>query len=75
MMHGMLDLLSAPAATFRMIEAFEKANKDFDLIMLPNQQHAGGRNPYVMRRIFDFFVRHLLGEEPPKDFDLRLGDN
>jgi len=70
MMHGMLDMLGAPAATFRMVEAFEKANKDFDLIMLPNQGHAGGRNPYVMRRILDFFVRHLLGEEPPKGFSL-----
>ena len=45
-------------------------NKDFDLIMLPNQKHAGGRNPYVMRRILDFFVRYLLGEEPPKGFSL-----
>jgi dipeptidyl aminopeptidase/acylaminoacyl peptidase len=70
MMHGMLDILDVPAATFRMIEAFQKANKDFDLIMLPNQQHAGGRHPYVMRRILDFFVRHLLGEEPPKGFSL-----
>ena len=70
MMHGMLDMLGAPAATFRMVDAFEKANKDFDLILLPNQGHAGGRNPYVMRRILDFFVRHLLGEEPPKGFSL-----
>ena len=74
MMHGMLDILGLPAATFRMVEAFEKANKDFDLILLPNQSHAGGRNPYVMRRILDFFVRHLLGEEPPKDFDLRVSE-
>jgi dipeptidyl aminopeptidase/acylaminoacyl peptidase len=70
MVHGMLDLLSLPAATFRMVEAFQKANKDFDLIMLPNQQHGGIKGPYVMRRIFDFFVRHLLGEEPPKGFNL-----
>ena len=74
MMHGMLDLLSVPAATFRMAEAFQNANKDFDLIMLPNQKHAGGRNPYVMRRILDFFVRYLLGEEPPKGFDLHDSD-
>jgi dipeptidyl-peptidase-4 len=70
MVHGMLDLLSLPAATFRMVDAFQKANKDFDLIMLPNQQHGGIQTPYVMRRIFDFFVRHLLGEEPPKGFSL-----
>ena len=53
-----------------MVEAFQKANKDFDLIMLPNQQHGGIKGPYVVRRIFDFFVRHLLGEEPPKGFSL-----
>ena len=74
MMHGMLDILDVPAATFRMVEALKNANKDFDLILLPNQQHAGGRDPYVMRRILDFFVRHLLGQEPPKNFDLRLSE-
>jgi dipeptidyl-peptidase-4 len=74
MMHGMLDILDVPAATFRMIEAFQKANKDFDLIMLPNHQHAGSRHPYVMRRIWDFFVKHLLGEEPPAGFDLKVRD-
>ena len=71
MIHGMLDILGVPAATFRMVEAFQKANKDFDLLLLPNQGHGSGwANPYVARRILDFFVRHLLGEEPPKDFDL-----
>ena len=74
MIHGMLDIMGVPAATFRMVEAFQKANKDFDLIMLPNQQHAGSKNPYIARRILDFFARHLLGEEPPKDFDLRDSD-
>ena len=72
MVHGMLDILDMPAATFRMVEAFQKANKDFDLLLLPNQQHAGSRHPYVTRRILDFFVRHLLGEEPPRNFDLQV---
>ena len=75
MVHGMLDLLSAPAATFRMVEALQKANKDFDLLLLPNQQHGGVTGVYVMRRIFDFFVQHLLGEEPPKEFDLRISES
>ena len=71
MVHGMLDMLGAPAATFRMVDAFEKANKDFDLLLLPNQKHGSGwANPYIARRILDFFVRHLLGEEPPKGFSL-----
>ena len=70
MIHGMLDILDVPAATFRMVEALQKANKDFDLLLLPNQKHAGSRHPYTTRRILDFFVRHLLGEEPPVGFDL-----
>ena len=70
MIHGMLDILDMPAATFRMVEALQKANKDFDLLLLPNQKHAGSRHPYTTRRILDFFVRHLLGEEPPAGFDL-----
>ena len=75
MVHGMLDLLSVPAATFRMVEAFQKANKDFDLLLLPNQKHGSGwANPYIARRILDFFVRHLLGEEPPAGFDLTASD-
>jgi len=75
MIHGMLDILGVPAATFRMAEAFQKANKDFDLLLLPNQKHGSGwANPYIARRILDFFVRHLLGEEPPVGFDLETGD-
>ena len=75
MIHGMLDILDAPAATFRMVEAFQKANKDFDLLLLPNQQHGSGwANPYIARRILDFFVCHLLGEEPPAGFDLAAKD-
>jgi len=70
MIHGMLDILDVPAATFRMVEALQKANKDFDLLLLPNQKHAGSRHPYTTRRILDFFVRHLLNEEPPAGFDL-----
>jgi len=74
MIHGMLDILDMPAATFRMVEALQKANKDFDLLLLPNQKHAGSRHPYTTRRILDFFVRHLLGEEPPVGFDLEVDD-
>ena len=65
---GMLDFCTLPANTFRLIEALQKANKDFDLIMLPNLGHA--HSNYFIRRAWDFLVKHLLDEEPPKDFDL-----
>ena len=70
MIHGMLDLLSPPAGTFRMVEALQAANKDFELLVLPNQKHAGSQNPYVVRKIWDFFVRHLQGVEPPRESPL-----
>ena len=65
-MCGMLDIPTPPAATFRVVEALQKANKDFDLILLPNVGH----NPsvYQTRRAWDYLVRHLLGEEPPKEY-------
>ncbi len=46
------------------------ANKDFDLLMLPNRGHGFGNEPYMVRRRWDYFVRHLLGAEPPKDYQL-----
>ncbi len=68
MMTGMLDTSCSPAATFRIVEALQKANKDFDLIMLPNFAHSV--SPYLIRRAWDYLVRHLLREEPPKEFRL-----
>ena len=67
--HGMLDDgTTPPAITFRMVEALQKANKDFDLLMLPNVGHS--KNSYMIRRIWDYFVRYLQGTEPPKEFKL-----
>lgn len=57
-----------PTATFRMIDAMQKANKDFDLLMVPE----GGYmfTGYMLRRAWDFLVKHLQNEEPPKEFEL-----
>ena len=45
------------------------ANKDFDLLMLPNRGHGFGNDAYMVRR-WDYFVRYLLGAEPPKGYQL-----
>ena len=66
--HGMLDISSPPAGTFRIVEALQKANKDFDLLLLPNLGHV--INSYVIRRAWDYLVKHLQGVEPPKAFKL-----
>lgn len=58
-----------PASTYQVADALIRAGKDFDLIVLPGEGHAVGRSTgpidYVQRRHFDFFVRNLLGAEPP----------
>lgn len=67
---GMLDTTTPPACLFRVIEALQKANKDFDLLLLPNHGH--GFSSYVTRRIWDYLVKHLLDAEPPKEFPLTV---
>lgn len=73
LMHGMLDNCIPVAATFRLVEALQEANKDFDLLIMPNLGH--GTCKYTLRRSWDYLVRHLQGEEPPKEFDLRASDH
>jgi len=70
--HGTMDDNVPPYNTLLVVEALIKANKDFDLLLLPNQRHGyGAENYYMMRRRWDYFVRYLLGAEPPKEYDLR----
>jgi dipeptidyl aminopeptidase/acylaminoacyl peptidase len=70
--HGTMDTNVPPNNTLLVVEALIKANKDFDLIMLPNQGHGfGDMSNYMTRRRWDYFVRHLLGMEPPKEYELK----
>ncbi len=73
LMHGMMDNNVPAQNTYLVMEALIKANKDFDLILLPTQAHGFGVDgPYVMRRRWDYFVKNLLGLEPPKEFKMQL---
>ena len=70
--HGTMDDNVPPDNTLLVVEALIKANKDFDLVMLPNQPHGYGADSfYMMRRRWDYFVKNLLNAEPPKEY--RLG--
>jgi dipeptidyl-peptidase-4 len=69
--HGTLDTNVPPNNTLLVVNELIKANKDFDLLMLPNRGHGFGSEPYMIRRRWDFFVKHLLGAEPPKEYELR----
>lgn len=63
---GELDSNVDPASTMQLANALIKANKDFDLLIVPGANHGAGESPYADRRRKDFFVRHLLGVEPRK---------
>ncbi len=70
--HGMLDDNVPPYNTLLVIEALEKANKDFDLIIFPNSRHGYGEySLYMTRRRWDYFVRNLLGGVPPREYELK----
>lgn len=62
---GEVDTNVDPASTMQVVNALIKAGKDFDLLVVPNGKHGAGGSPYGARRRKDFFVRHLLGVEPP----------
>lgn len=68
--HGTMDTNVHPSNTMLVVNALIAANKDFDLIMLPNRGHGFGNEPYMMRRRWDYFVEHLLGAEPPADYEI-----
>ncbi|CAN5901352.1 hypothetical protein BH11VER1_BH11VER1_11570 [soil metagenome] len=62
---GELDKNVDPSSTMQVANALIKADKDFDLLIVPGAGHgAADSSPYGKRRRADFFVRHLLGKEP-----------
>jgi dipeptidyl aminopeptidase/acylaminoacyl peptidase len=61
---GEMDNNVPPESTFRLVDALVKANKDFDLVVIPGANH-GAVSPITQRRLQDFFLRHLQGIEPP----------
>jgi dipeptidyl-peptidase-4 len=69
--HGTLDDNVPPNNTLLVVDALIKANKDFDLILFPNRRHGFGSEAYMVRRRWDYFVKHLLGVEPPKEYEIK----
>ncbi|OWK36697.1 S9 family peptidase [Fimbriiglobus ruber] len=61
---GELDHNVDPASTMQVANALIKADKDFDLLIIPGAGHGSAETPYGSRRRMDFFVRNLLGAEP-----------
>jgi dipeptidyl aminopeptidase/acylaminoacyl peptidase len=64
---GEMDHNVDPSSTYQVADRLIKANKTFDLLVVPGADH-GTRGPwmrYTDRNLFDYFVRNVLGEDPP----------
>ena len=71
LIHGMMDDNVPPYNTLLVVAALMKAGKDFDQIMLPDARHGYGKVAnYIMRRRWDYFIRNLQGNIPPREYEI-----
>ena len=71
LIHGMLDSFTPVTGTIRLLDALQEANKDFDMLLLPDEGH--DIPSYALRRSWDYLVTHLQDIEPPYEFSLTTG--
>jgi dipeptidyl aminopeptidase/acylaminoacyl peptidase len=70
--HGTMDNNVPLNNTLLVVEALIKANKDFDLLIIPNVAHGYGyATQYMTRRRWDYFVKNLAGNIPPVDYEMK----
>jgi len=70
LMEGELDDRCPPYLTTRLADALIRANKDFDLIVMPNLNHHAYLSPYFIRRKWNYFVLNLLHQQPPSSYTI-----
>lgn len=71
--HGGMDDNVPPYNTYLVANALIKANKDFDLLILPNARHGYEADSYyMMRRRWDYFVQHLMKAIPPVEYQIKI---
>jgi dipeptidyl-peptidase-4 len=72
--YGDMDDNVHPALTVQVIHALIEANKDFDMLVMPNRNHGTSlTDPYFIRKRWDYFVKNLLGVEPPAGYQIKTG--
>ena len=70
LLHGDMDSNVFPSHTMQVVDGLIKANRDFDLLIVPNAGHGTAwPRSYPLRRAWDFMVRNLLNAEPPAHYD------
>jgi dipeptidyl-peptidase 4 len=68
---GDMDDNVPPPVQMQLIHSLIKANRDFDMLVLPNRNHSIRRDPYFIRRRWDYLVKNLLGKEPPQGYEIK----
>jgi dipeptidyl-peptidase 4 len=69
--HGAMDNNVPPYNTWLVVDQLQRANKDYDLVIFPQARHGfGDMSAYMMRRRWDYFVKNLMGAEPPKEYQM-----
>lgn len=69
---GELDDNVDPASTMQVANALIKANKDFELVVIPGAHHTMGED-FGEHKRYDFFVRYLMGVTPPSWDKVKTG--
>lgn len=67
---GELDENVPPAQLLQFIDALIAANKDFDMLYLPNRDHQFIGEGYIMRRNWDYMVERLASKRPPVNYKI-----
>lgn len=72
--HGAMDENVNPSASYKFAEALIKAGKDFDFFIWPSRNHNFGRayGDYFTKKRWDYFIEHLMGEEPIRNYQPKL---
>ena len=72
LVHGSIDDNVPPYNTLLVVDALMKANKNFDMLFIPNVHHGyAAATPYATRRRWDYFVTNLAGDTPPVEYQLK----
>jgi dipeptidyl aminopeptidase/acylaminoacyl peptidase len=69
--YGSLDDNEHPNKPRMVVDELNKHNNDLDQHVFPHRNHGYAKEPYVGRRTWDYLVKHLRGEEPPREYEVR----
>jgi len=69
--YGTLDDNVNPNNSLLVAQQLIAHNRDFDMLVFPNRNHGYAREPYLIRRTWDYFVQNLMGATPPRGYEIK----